>query len=172
VLALLNRLFAVVVDVVDAHDGWINKFLGDAALAVFGAPEPLDDHAGAALASARALAEALTLAVPELDFGIGVATGTVVAGHLGDERRYEYTLIGDMVNVAARLTDRAKRQPHRITADAESIGCAGTAEQAHWRSATVEHLRGRVEPVAVSVPIAGVDRPVSDPTDGRTTGDR
>lgn len=163
VMALLNRLFTVVIEVVDDHHGWINKFVGDAAMAVFGVPEWLDDHPGTALAAARHLATQLAERVPELDFGIGVSTGTVTAGHLGDERRYEYTIIGDMVNVAARLTDVAKGVSGRVLADCAAIEAASTTERAQWIPDTPRVVRGRREPVPVAVPIVSIDRPVVDP---------
>lgn len=168
VLNLLNRLFAVVVDVVDAHHGWINKFVGDAAMAVFGTPERLDDHPGAALGAARVLAERLAKEVPELDFGIGVSTGTVVAGHLGDERRYEYTIIGDMVNVASRLTDAAKRTPGRVLADWSAVQATTPDERAHWQTADPQQVRGRRDPVSVAIPVSAIDRPVPQLADRRS----
>src|SRR3546814_5795809 len=90
---MLNRFFSVVISEVDARGGLVNKFMGDAALAIFGAPVEHDDHATAALASARAMADRLRVEVPEIGFGIGVSTGEVVAGHIGDETRFEYTVI-------------------------------------------------------------------------------
>src|SRR5690606_5783050 len=108
VVELLNRFFGVVVDEVHAHGGWINKFQGDATLAVFGAPVAVDDAAGRALAAARAVERRLPHEVPELQAGMGVAFGPVVAGNVGDERRFEFTVIGDPVNEAARLTELAK----------------------------------------------------------------
>src|SRR5690606_8003431 len=80
VVDVLNRFFDVVVRTVDDHGGWINKFQGDAALAVFGAPGERADPAGSALATARALAVRLRREVPDVQAGIGVAAGTVVAG--------------------------------------------------------------------------------------------
>jgi adenylate cyclase len=92
--------------VVAAEGGWVNKFEGDGALCIFGAPVTLDDCALRALRAARVLRqELLVLAAsnPELDAAIGVSAGTVVAGNVGDEQRYEYTVIGTPVNEAARL---------------------------------------------------------------------
>ncbi|MGV7846687.1 adenylate/guanylate cyclase domain-containing protein, partial [Mycobacterium kansasii] len=77
------------------------KFEGDAVLAIFGAPVELADCAGAALAAARELGRQLNHS--EIRAGIGVSAGTVVAGNVGESRRYEYTVIGDPVNEAARL---------------------------------------------------------------------
>ena len=99
---VLNRFFAVVVDVVEQHGGFVNKFEGDAALAVFGAPVALDDPAGAALGAARDLAGRLAREVQEITAGIGASFGGAVAGNVGAEQRYEYTVIGDPVNEAAR----------------------------------------------------------------------
>ena len=110
VVAVLNRFFEHIVDAVNEHGGWVNKFEGDAALCVFGPPTGLDDHAGAALRAVRDLRRRLAdLAVQDgITAGIGVASGAVVAGNIGARNRYEYTVIGDPVNVAARLTELAK----------------------------------------------------------------
>ena len=110
VVELLNRFFAVVVEVVRKHGGWVNKFEGDAALAIFGAPTTLDDAAAAALAAARELAERLPKEVDGLEAAIGVSAGEAVAGNIGEESRFEYTVIGDPVNEAARLTELAKEK--------------------------------------------------------------
>ncbi|MBP0656933.1 adenylate/guanylate cyclase domain-containing protein, partial [Mycobacterium tuberculosis] len=83
--------------------GYINKFQGDALLAVFGAPIEVENEAGRALRAARALQSQLAGLSP-LSAGIGVSYGTVIAGHIGHAKRFEYTVIGDPVNEAARLT--------------------------------------------------------------------
>ncbi len=167
VLALLNRFFAQVIDVVDEHGGWINKFIGDAAMAVFGTPERLDDHAGAALGAARALAMRLDADLPEIDFGIGVSSGPVVAGHLGDVRRYEYTVIGDSVNVASRLTDQAKNTPGRVLCDWRAVEAAVADEATKWRRVEPCTVRGRLATVDPGVPLTGVDRPIPRPLERR-----
>ena len=104
----LNRFFAIVVEVVTRHGGWVNKFEGDAALCVFGVPLPQVDAAGGALAAGRELEAKLREDLPEVDAAIGVSAGPVVAGNIGAAERFEYTVIGDAVNEAARLTDLAK----------------------------------------------------------------
>jgi adenylate cyclase len=106
VAELLNDFFRIVVNAVDHHDGLINKFQGDAALAVFGAPLRTNSPASAAMATARDLRAQLR-ELP-IDFGVGVSAGPVFAGNVGAENRYEYTVIGDPVNEAARLADLAK----------------------------------------------------------------
>jgi class 3 adenylate cyclase len=142
VAEILNDFFRVVVAAVDRRQGLINKFEGDAVLAVFGAPLCIEDPATAALATARELGTELRK-LDLVDFGIGVSAGAVFAGNIGAENRYEYTVIGDAVNEAARLADHAKNWGSRILASGSTIARAGAVEQRHWvgRGSTV--LRGR-----------------------------
>ncbi|MFP5071831.1 adenylate/guanylate cyclase domain-containing protein [Pseudonocardia nantongensis] len=160
VVALLNRFFGIVVECVEQAGGWINKFEGDAALAVFGAPLDIDDAPGAALAAARRLGERLSTEMPEIEAGIGVSAGEAVAGNLGDPRRYEYTVIGDPVNEAARLTDVAKSVPGRVVAARQAVDAAG-AEARHWRTGEQVTLRGRDEPTGTCVPDEHAGSPAS-----------
>jgi adenylate cyclase len=153
VVDLLNRFFAVVVDEIDVRGGLVNKFVGDAVLAVFGAPVPVPDHATRALATARAIAARLPAEMPEAVAGIGVATGRVVAGNVGDRRRFEYTVIGDPVNQAARLTELAKQRPGRLLAPAAMVAAADRQEAAHWSGSDTVTLRGRAQPTELAVPI-------------------
>ena len=110
VVKLLNRFFAIVIDVVGRHGGWVNKFEGDAALVVFGAPVEDDACASSALAAARDLDARLRRDLPSLVAGIGVSAGPALAGNVGAEHRLEYTVIGDPVNEASRLCELAKRR--------------------------------------------------------------
>jgi adenylate cyclase len=150
VAEVLNDFFRIVVDAVDEQHGLINKFAGDAALAVFGAPLQMSEPASAALATARALGTQLRQ-LP-VDFGIGVSAGRVFAGNIGAENRYEYTVIGDAVNEAARLADLAKTADRRILCSAGAIDRAGEAERAHWSECYSTVLRGRSEATQVSAP--------------------
>lgn len=151
VVSMLNRFFAVIVEEVDGHGGLVNKFMGDAVLAIFGAPVDLDDHAGAALATARTIATRLAEEVPEIGSGIGVSTGQAVAGNVGHRSRFEYTVIGDAVNAAARLTELAKEVPGRVLVSTASVEAAGPEERQHWRPHGAPVLRGREEPTPTSV---------------------
>ncbi len=152
VVALLNRFFSIVVDVVEEHGGWINKFEGDAALAVFGAPTDHPNAAGGALAAGRVLATRLPVEVPEVAVGIGVSAGDAVAGNVGSIRRFEYTVIGDPVNEAARLTEYAKGLPGRLCASGRAVELAAPVEATHWELGAEEQLRGRSQPTRIAVP--------------------
>ncbi len=157
VVGVLNRFFGVVVDEVDRCGGLVNKFIGDAVLAVFGAPAHDEDHAASALAAARAMAIRLEEELPEIGAGIGVATGSVVAGNVGSESRYEYTVIGDAVNSASRLTELAKEVPGGVLAMWETVVAAverGDADAAAlWEKSGSKVLRGRTEKTALAVPV-------------------
>jgi adenylate cyclase len=152
VVALLNRFFAVVVEVVEQHDGWINKFEGDAALAVFGAPADGTDPAGCALTAGRVLAARLATEVPDVSAGIGISAGDAVAGNVGDVRRYEYTVIGDPVNEAARLTELSKTTPGLVLASASAVDMAADDEAARWEVGDATVLRGRTAPTRLATP--------------------
>jgi adenylate cyclase len=152
VVRLLNRFFRVVIEVVETQGGLVNKFEGDAALCVFGAPVTSADPAGDALCAARRLAERLDREVPEIGFGIGVSAGTAVAGNVGSESRFEYTVIGDPVNEAARLCDLAKQRSDRLLASEAALRRAGEAEAAEWEVGERTVLRGRLEATSLAAP--------------------
>jgi adenylate cyclase len=150
VVALLNAFFCLVVDTVERHAGWVNKFEGDAALCVFGAPTSGHDPAGDALAAARELRDGLAAELPELDAGIGVSAGRAVAGNIGAEQRFEYTVIGDPVNEAARLCDLAKKRPERVLASDAALERSDGTEQEHWSLGEEVELRGRAAPTRLA----------------------
>jgi class 3 adenylate cyclase len=153
VVELLNRFFTVIVDEVDRHHGLLNKFEGDAALAVFGAPIELECPEDEALAAARAIAHRLRSEVPDVSAGIGVSAGQVVAGNVGAYERFEYTVIGDPVNEAARLSEEAKSQPNRVLASGAAVERAGDEERRCWTVNGEVVLRGREEPTELAVPV-------------------
>jgi adenylate cyclase len=101
--------------------------------------------------------EQLANAHPGIDAGIGVASGTVVAGNVGTEQRYEYTIIGGPVNVAARLTELAKERDGRVMAAASSMERAAD-EAGHWTVLGTVALRGQSVPTTIYEPV-----PVREP---------
>jgi adenylate cyclase len=154
VVRVLNRFFQVVVEVAEREGGLVNEFEGDAALCVFGAPVRRDDPAGDVLRCARTLAERLWRHVPEVDFGIGVSAGTAVAGNVGAEHRFEYTVIGDPVNEAARLCALAKERPERVLASHEALERASAEERGAWSGSEPALLHGRSAPTLLATPSA------------------
>jgi class 3 adenylate cyclase/ActR/RegA family two-component response regulator len=127
---LLARHLAAMSEVVLEHGGTLDKFTGDAVMAVFGAPDPQPDHAERGLRCARAMQarqaelnwEAWAESAQEIGMGIGVNTGTVIAGTIGGAGRLQYTVVGDAVNVAARL--QAEAIAGEILATASTMAAA------------------------------------------------
>jgi ABC-type antimicrobial peptide transport system permease subunit/class 3 adenylate cyclase len=119
VLAALNQYLEVIILATEAHSGIVNRFVGNEAVCVFGAPIEYRDHADRALQAALAMRDGLahlnrkraTLDLPTLKFGIGLNTSEVVAGATGSEERQEYTVIGDAMNAGARIQNLTKEFP-------------------------------------------------------------
>jgi adenylate cyclase len=153
VVHLLNEFFRVVVETVGRHGGFVNKFQGDAALAIFGAPIEHPDASGGALAAARELHDELLPVIGAADFGIGVSAGRAIAGHIGAQARFEYTVIGDPVNEAARLTELAKLESGHVLASAIAVSGALDAEALCWDVGEVVALRGRTAPTQLARPV-------------------
>ncbi|MCV7348373.1 adenylate/guanylate cyclase domain-containing protein [Mycolicibacterium rhodesiae] len=121
-VARLNALFEIVVPAVVDAGGHVNKFLGDGALAVFGAPNDLADHADAAVRTALSIQRLVAKRFGgELRIGIGINTGIVIAGTIGAAGHLEFTLIGDTTNVAARIEQLTKTTGDTILAAEHSV---------------------------------------------------
>jgi class 3 adenylate cyclase/DNA-binding NarL/FixJ family response regulator len=153
VAAVVGRHLSAMAEVVTAHGGTIDKFQGDAVMAVFGAPEPLLHHAERALRCAIAMQsrqEELNAAgwsvdgMASMGVGIGVNTGPVIAGTVGGGGRLEYTVVGDAVNVASRLQNEA--EGGEIVATASTVAAAPSVP---CESIGIRHVKGREEAVEV-----------------------
>jgi adenylate cyclase len=148
-VAFLNDLFGIAVPCVTEHGGHANKFLGDGLLAVFGAPERLADHAD------RAVAAALDIAVKlierfgdEVRFGIGVNSGPVVVGSVGGGGRLEFAVIGDPVNVAARV-EHLTRETGDAVLVTEATRCLLSDSAPELEPRGEFALKGVAEPVPI-----------------------
>lgn len=160
VVDLLNAFFGVIVTIVEDNHGTVSRFDGDGALCVFGALEHDPLHPTNVLKAARELATGLQVLgakYPEIQAGIGVSSGAVVAGNIGARQRFEYTVIGDAANEASRLTDLAKGTPSRVLASSKAVHHALPVEQAKWEHVGAVALRGRNELTETYEP-AGTDR--------------
>ncbi|MGZ8847524.1 MAG: adenylate/guanylate cyclase domain-containing protein [Pyrinomonadaceae bacterium] len=116
IVGLLNRYFSAMTDIIFAHGGTLDKYLGDGMMALFGAPTVTPKDAANAVSAAVAMQrrmlsindELKAEGYPEIGIGIGLHTGEAIVGYIGSERRSEYTAIGDTVNTASRLESNAK----------------------------------------------------------------
>lgn len=122
VVRCLNELFEIVVPIVAEHGGHVDKFVGDGLLAVFGAPEPYEDHADRAVRAAIEMAREANAPAREngLRVGVGVNTGRVVAGSIGGAGRLNFSVIGDSVNVAARVEAETRETGDDVLITAET----------------------------------------------------
>jgi class 3 adenylate cyclase len=157
VVAFLNEYLGAMVDCVLEHDGVLDKFIGDAVMAVFGAPlshgtqKDAENAVACALAMGRRLEEInarrLARGQPAIRIGIGLHTGELVAGNIGSPRRMEYTVIGDTVNTCSRLEHLTKDHGRR------TLLSATTAQLVGARFPTVEvgvvPIRGRAESLVI-----------------------
>jgi class 3 adenylate cyclase len=145
----LNLYFAEVVDAVLQNDGTIDKFIGDAVMVVFGAPVDQPDHARRALDCALAIRSrvenfnVVRSADLPIEVGMGINSGRAVAGCLGTDKRMEYTVLGDTVNVAARLESRA--QPGQILISRATQALAGAGW--HFDDAGILELKGKAQSI-------------------------
>ncbi len=158
VLAALNAVLGKLIAVIGEYNGVVNKFSGDSLLAIFGAPIPQPDHARRAVMAGLEMTRQLALwneqrraqgQVP-ISVGITINTGEAVAGLTGSAERLEYTVIGDAVNVAARLQEvagRFKTSSPLITA--ATVQALGTEHGLELADLGMQSLRGRAEPVRV-----------------------
>ncbi len=158
VVSVLNQFFGIVVEEVDRHCGLVNKFEGDATLAIFGAPNHLESPEDRALAAARCITDRLDDEMPECRAGIGVAAGQVVAGNVGARERFEYTVIGEPVNEAARLCELAKSHPGRLLATADTLEGASETERGRWSLGETVTLRGHERPTRLASPAGAARR--------------
>ena len=165
---LLRGFQSRLAEIVFAHDGTLDKFIGDGAMVTFGTPDVGPDDAGNALACAVAIVDAIDrlnlarmrLGAPAIRVAIGLHYGPALLGNVGDDRRLEFAVIGDTVNVAARLEENARALEARIVAseaicEAVERAAAGGRDRrallARLEARAPQSLRGRRQPVAIRV---------------------
>ncbi|WP_162460988.1 MULTISPECIES: adenylate/guanylate cyclase domain-containing protein [unclassified Mycolicibacterium] len=152
VVAMLNRLFAAVVPIVGQHGGYVDKFIGDGLLAVFGVPQRCSDHADRALAAALDIAATLHDRDGDPDVGIGLNSGTVVAGNLGGSGRFDFTVIGDPVNVAARVESATRQTGDTILLSQHTWELLSPAARADTVGRPAVPLKGKTQTVSLYAP--------------------
>jgi adenylate cyclase len=154
VVATVNRLWGRAVPIIREHGGHVDKFVGDGLLAVFGAPRRLYDHADQALSAALEIARGVEDEFAgELEIGIGLNSGTVVAGNVGGAGRLEFSVIGDAVNVAARV-EAATRQTKDTILIAERTRELLRSSAVSLTERPNVALKGKREPVSLYAPRA------------------
>jgi len=152
VFSVVNRYATAISTVIQQHGGTVVEFLGDGLMAVFGAPEPLPDHARVAVEAAHDIVTSVptlaTDATPALAVGVGIATGEAFVGNIQTSDRLVYTAVGDVVNLASRIQGLTRELHAAVAVDAATYAAAGAAGAGFRRHAGVP-IRGRQEGVDV-----------------------
>ena len=132
-IELLNTYYTLMFDAISGHGGVVNQMIGDGLMAIFGAPLALPDPCGSAVRAAQDMLEMVALfnlqperiGKPAIQIGVGIASGSVIAGYTGTEQRATYTCVGDTVNLAARLEAHTKAAGHMILIDGPTQAALG-----------------------------------------------
>lgn len=156
-VTMLNEYFSNMVDLIDQHDGILDKYIGDAIMAVFGAPFTGEQDAENAVLTAWDMFDALDKLNLErlargdaaIKIGLGLNTGKVVVGNIGSTRRMDYTVIGDAVNLAARLEGATKQYGARFLISEFTWACLPVFLQAGFRMVDLIRVKGKLEPVSI-----------------------
>jgi len=156
-VVMLNEYFSDMVDLIDQHDGILDKYIGDAIMAVFGAPFTGEQDAENAVLTAWDMFDALdklnldrlSRGDAAIKIGLGLNTGKVVVGNIGSTRRMDYTVIGDAVNLAARLEGATKQYGARFLISEFTWACLPAFLQAGFRMVDLIRVKGKLEPVSI-----------------------
>jgi adenylate cyclase len=163
---LMNRYLSVMTDAIEKHGGFVDKYIGDAIVAMFGAPAESVDHAAqavrAALACQRELEALNRDAAPRLAHRIGLNSGRALVGNIGSRRRFNYTVMGDTVNLASRLEGANKYFGTSILASGATVALTGEAFA--WREIDTIRVKGRGEAVRIYEPLGEAGRQSADQT--------
>lgn len=168
VVSLLNQYFETMVESVFDYHGTLDKFIGDALMAVFGAPLPLDDHGWMSVKSALDMRHRLdefnhrriVANQPRINFGIGISSGEVVSGNIGSQKRMDYTVIGDGVNVSARLESLTKQYLCDIIISENTLALCG--DRLWVRELDKIRVKGKSDATKIYEVIGEKENPLSD----------
>jgi adenylate cyclase len=172
VVSMLNEYFESMVEAVFTHKGTLDKYIGDAIMAVFGSPLPLEEHAWMAVKTSLEMRQRLrdfnarrhSENKPRIDIGIGINSDVVISGNIGSSKRMEFTAIGDGVNLGSRLESISKHYGSDIILSENTYK---PCEQHVWaRELDYIRVKGRNEPVAI-YELTGLR---TDPVSGQKLG--
>ncbi len=166
-VALMNSYLSAMTDIVEEHGGFVDKYIGDAIVAIFGAPLVTGSHATDAVRAALRCSERLEQfnreappGQPKLGQRIGLNSGPALVGNIGSRRRFNYTVMGDVVNLASRLEGANKYFGTPIMAAQSTVELTGDAFR--WREIDAIRVKGRSAPVSIFEPLAEANKETSE----------
>jgi class 3 adenylate cyclase len=170
-VSLMNNYLSAMTDIIEEHGGYVDKYIGDSIVAVFGAPLEDPDHARHAVRAAlrcRARLEELNQTAAafqghKLGHRIGLNSGEALVGNIGSRRRFNYTVMSDAVNLASRLEGANKYFGTSIMASEMTVALTGTTFA--WREIDAIRVKGRLQPVRIYDPIAEAGRETAEQKD-------
>jgi len=149
VTEIMNKALTIQADTVKRYDGMVDKYIGDAMMAIFNAPIDLPGHETSAVLCAKEIQDKIKMADLDVEIGIGVNSGYAVIGNMGSETRFDYTAIGDAVNLAARLESSTKEVGEDIVIGYDTIKSKGFSEQITLKELKSIKVKGKEKSINI-----------------------
>jgi len=149
VTEIMNRALTIQADTVKRYDGMVDKYIGDAMMAIFNAPIDLPGHETSAVLCAKEIQDKIKMANLDVEIGIGVNTGYAVIGNMGSNTRFDYTAIGDAVNLAARLESSTKEVGEDIVIGYDTISSSNFSNEVLLKELDSIFVKGKEKPIKI-----------------------
>ena len=149
VTEIMNKVLTIQADTVKYYDGMVDKYIGDAMMAIFNAPVDVLDHETAAVLCAKEIQDKVKMANLGVEIGVGINTGFAVVGNMGSDTRFDYSAIGDAVNLAARLESSTKEVGEDIVIGYDTISASSFSDQILLKELDSIFVKGKEKPIKI-----------------------
>ena len=149
VTKIMNQVLTIQADTVKFYDGMVDKYIGDAMMAIFNAPVDVPDHETAAVLCAKEIQDKVKMANLGVEIGVGINTGYAVVGNMGSDTRFDYSAIGDAVNLAARLESSTKEVGEDIVIGYDTISSSSFSDQIILKELESIFVKGKEKPIKI-----------------------
>jgi len=149
VTKIMNKVLTIQADTVKFYDGMVDKYIGDAMMAIFNAPVDVPDHETAAVLCAKEIQDKVKMANLGVEIGVGINTGYAVVGNMGSDTRFDYSAIGDAVNLAARLESSTKEVGEDIVIGYDTIKSSSFSDQIMLKKLDSIFVKGKKKPIKI-----------------------
>ena len=149
VTKIMNKALTIQANAVKEYDGMVDKYIGDAMMAIFNAPIDLPNHETAAVLCAKEIQDKIKQANIDVEIGVGVNTGYAVIGNMGSDTRFDYTAIGDAVNLAARLESSTKEVGEDIVIGYNTINAKNFNSEITLKELKSIYVKGKEKPIQI-----------------------